>query len=86
MTNQDAQTGNFRFDEAKSFSDNCDAFLSRLESIDAGMAAILRDNWDVLVAIVRQGERDSKARGEFNSKIMMALDSLVKLANPTDGT
>lgn len=86
MTNQHVQSGNFRFDEAKSFSENCDAFLSSLESIDAGMAAILRDNWGVLVAIVQEGERDSKTRGEFNAKVAMALDSLVKPADPKDGT
>ena len=85
MTNEHAQSGNFRLDELKSFSENCDAFLLSLESIDAGMAAILHDNWDVLVGIVQEGERDSKARGEFNTKVAMALDSLVKPAEPKDG-
>ncbi len=81
MTNHHAQPGTFRFDEAKSFSENCDAFVSSLESIDAGMAAILRDNWEALVAIVQQGERDSKGRGELNMKIAMALDSVVRPAD-----
>lgn len=85
MTTQHAQSGELRFDEAKSFSENCDTFLSSLESIDAGMAAIMRDNWDLLVAIVQEGARDSKARGEFSTKVAMALDSLVKPADPKDG-
>lgn len=85
MTNQQAQSWNFRFDQAKSFSENCGAFLSSLESIDAGMAAILRANWDVLVAIVQEGERGSKARSEFNAKVGTALDSLVKPAAPKEG-
>ena len=48
------------------------------------MAAVLRDNWDALVAIVREGERDSKVRREFNSAVASALDSLVKRAEPKD--
>ena len=82
MTNQDAQPTSVRFDEAKSFSDNCKALLASLEKVDADMAVILRDNWDALVAVVREGERDSKARGEFNSKVTSALDSLLKPAEP----
>lgn len=79
---KDVQPESLRFDEAKSFSDNCGAFLASLETIDADMAAILRDNWDALVAVVRQGERDSKARSEFNSKVASALDSLLEPAAP----
>jgi hypothetical protein len=85
MANQDAHPINFRFDEAKSFSENCEAFLSRLDKIDAGLTTILRDNWDALVAIVREGERNSRARGEFNSAVASALDSLVNPAEPKDG-
>jgi hypothetical protein len=85
MTNQDAHPINFRFDEAKSFSENCEAFLSSLDNIDAGLTAILRDNWDALVTVVREGERNSKARGEFNSAVTSALDSLVKPAESKDG-
>lgn len=84
MTNQDAQPASLRFDEAKGFSDNCRAFLVSLEKVDADMAVILRDNWDALVAVVREGERDSRARGEFNSKVASALDSLL-LPAETDG-
>lgn len=60
-------------------------FLSNLESIDTEMATILRDNWDELIAIVQQGERNAKARGEFNTQVAIALDSLVKLDEPKDG-
>jgi len=85
MTNQHPEPVKFRFDETKSFSENCEAFLSSIESIDAGMAAVLRDNWDLLSAIVQEGERDAKVRGEFNTKVAMALDSLVRPAEPKGG-
>lgn len=75
----------FRFDDAKSFAENCDAFLTTLEAIDAEMASILRDNWDALVAVVREGERDSKARGEFNASIATALDTFVAPDQQNDG-
>jgi hypothetical protein len=82
MTKPNAVTGFLRFDEAKSFSDDCRAFLASLEKVDSDMAVILRDNWDALVTVVREGERDSKARGEFNSKVASALESLLKPAEP----
>ena len=85
MTNEDAQPEILRFDEAKNFSENCEAFLSSLDKIDVGMAAILRDNWDALVAVVREGDRDSKARNDFNAKVAEALDALAKAAGPKDG-
>ncbi len=85
MTDQDAQPAGLRFDEAKSISDNCRTFLASLEKVDADMAIILRDNWAALIAVVREGERDSKARGEFNSKVASALDSLLKPAKPNGG-
>lgn len=86
MTNQYVQLTRLRFDEAESFADNCEAFLAHLEKVDAEMATILRGNWDALVAIVREGERDSKARGELNAKIASALDALVaKPAEPKGG-
>lgn len=86
MTNQDVQPTSLRFDGAVSFADNCEAFLARLEEVDAEMATILRGNWDAMVAIVREGERDSKARGELNSKIASALDALIaKPAEPKGG-
>ena len=79
MTNQDPHHVSFCFDDEKSFSENCDAFLSSIEKIDAGMAAILRDNWDALVAVVREGERNSRARSDFNAAVASALDSAVRL-------
>ena len=84
MTREE-QPESLRFDEARSFSTNCGAFLASLDKVDEDMAAILRDNWDLLVAVVRQGERDAKTRGEFNSKVAAALDSLLKAAEPKGG-
>ena len=67
----------FRFDEGNTFEQNCDAFLEAIQVDDPEMAAILRDNWAALVAVVRAGERDPKARGEFNAKVVTALDTYV---------
>lgn len=86
MTDQDPQSVGLRFDEAMNFKDNCAALLESLEEVDTDMATILRDNWDALVAIVLEGERDSKVRGEFNAKVAAALDAfLKKLAEPNGG-
>ena len=74
----------YLFDDSKSFSENCQAFLETVKSDDPEMAAILRDNWDALGAVVREGERDLKARGEFNSDVAAALDSLAKTAESKD--
>lgn len=77
---------NFRFDEGKNFAQNCEAFLEAIEADDPEMAAILRENWDRLVAVVCAGERDSKVRGEFNAKVASALDAHVaKLADAKGG-
>ena len=77
---------NFRFDEGKNFAQNCEVFLEAIEADDPEMAAILRENWDGLVAVVRAGERDSKTRGEFNAKVASALDAHVaKLADAKGG-
>ena len=75
----------FRFEQSKSFAENCETLLEVLKSEDAEMTAILRDNWDALVAVVREGKRDYKVRGEFNAKIASALDALVKHGVPKDG-
>ena len=76
----------FRFDEGKSFVQNCEAFLKAIEADDPEMAAILSDNWDGLISIVRAGARDSKGRGEFNAKVATALDAhLVELARAKGG-
>lgn len=66
----------FSFDESKNFAENCDAFLEALKGDDPEMAAILSDNWEALVAIVCEGERDPKVRAEFNAKVAAALDAL----------
>ena len=73
-----------RFDEGKRFAENCEAFLEAIKTDDPEMAVILLDNWDALVAIVREGKRDWQARREFNSAVESALDSLVKAAEPKD--
>lgn len=75
----------FRFDDTKSFGENCEAFLTTLYAVDAEMASVLRDNWDALVAVVRESERDSKARSEFNTAIATALDALIELDSQKDG-
>ena len=86
MTNQHDQPVNLRFDDTNSFADNCEAFLTRIEAVDPEMATILRDNWDALVVVVREGERDSKARSEFNTAIVTALDALAAPDPQKDGT
>lgn len=67
---------NFRFDEGKTFPQNCKMFLDEIQSNDPEMAAILRENWDMLVAIAHDGERDQKKRSEFNTNVASLLDSL----------
>jgi hypothetical protein len=80
MTEPNAQPSAFRFDDGKSFEDNCAAFLKVVTADDPDMATILQVNWKRLVGIVREGERDSKARGEFNATVASALDALVTKA------
>ena len=41
------------------------------------MASILEQNWDKLLAVVIEGERDTKARTTFNEAVGKALDGLV---------
>lgn len=65
----------FRFDEAKSFDENFEAFLDHLIAAEPDMAQILRDHAGLLASIVRDGERDAKKRGEFNTSILAALDA-----------
>lgn len=74
---------NFHFDEHKSFVENCEAFLEAIKIDDPEMATILRDNWHALGTLIREEERDLRARGKLNAKIAKALDDLVaKSANP----
>ena len=72
------------FDDSKSFAENCQAFLEAVKSDDPEMATILRDNWETLVAVVREGERDLKVRGAFNTEVAAMLDSLAKTVGPKD--
>ena len=73
----------FRFDEAKSFEQNFEGFLDHLTAAKPEMAQILRDHAGLLAFIVRDGERDAKKRGEFNTSILAALDAA--LAAQKDG-
>ena len=82
MTDNDAPHAGFRFDDSKSVEENYEAFLTATKADDPEMAAILSANWAALVASVRLGERDLKARSEVNAKIASALDDLV--ARPAD--
>ena len=75
---------NFQFDDTKTFEENSEAFLVALEHIDAKMTGILRDNWDTLVSLIHEGQRDLRARGEFNATIASALDALA-LPDASDG-
>lgn len=74
----------FRFDESMSFAENCEAFLQALESDAPEMANILRDNWDALVVIVQEGDRDLGARSDFNAKVALALDALAQSVEGMD--
>ncbi|WP_139784788.1 hypothetical protein [Roseovarius sp. A-2] len=69
----------FSLDDCKRFPENCKAFLDNVKSSDPEMAAILEANWSKLLAVVCDGERDTKARTTFNEAIAAALDDrLVK--------
>lgn len=85
MTNQYEQLAKLRFDDSNSFNTNCEEFLTILETVDAEMAGILRDNWDTLLAIVSEGGRNTRTRSEFNTSIATALDALVTLDSRMDG-
>ena len=66
----------FRFSETVSFEDNVEAFLTKMDGIDAEMAAILRANRDKLVSIVFRGQRNAQSRTDFNKSVMAALDEM----------
>ena len=70
----------FLFDDRTNFIENCQEFLATVESEDPEMAAILRNHWDALVAVVQEGQRDLRVRGAFNSKVVAELDALAKTA------
>ena len=67
----------FSFDGSKRFAENCAEFLESVKDIDPEMAQILNANWDELLAVVQEGERDTKARTNFNEAIAAALDDLL---------
>ena len=67
----------FNFDDSKRFADNCAMFLESVEEIDTEMAALLKANWNKLLAVVIDGERKSKDRTAFNEAIATALDDFL---------
>jgi len=85
MTDQSTAPINFRFDAEESFTENCEAFLSSLKDVDPEMAAILIDQWDALLSLCRVGERNLRARSEFNLRVASALDTLRKPAETREG-
>ncbi|WP_180966752.1 hypothetical protein [Cohaesibacter celericrescens] len=48
-----------------------------MKDIDPEMAAILEANWDKLLAVVSDGERDTRSRTAFNEAIVAAIDDLL---------
>jgi hypothetical protein len=75
----------FSFDRTKSYEENRTEFLESIKDIDAEMAEILIANSDQLISVVREGERDIKARTIFNEAIVKALDSLLTKAEEEEG-
>ena len=62
-----------KFDNTKSFDENLELFISRMENEDPEMGSILRSNiGELKVASDDTGRRG--ARTNFNSKIVTALD------------
>ena len=75
----------FSFDRTKSYEENRTDFLESIKDIDAEMAEILIANGDQLISVVREGERDVKARTTFNEAIAESLDSLLTKAAEKEG-
>lgn len=67
----------FQFDQSKTFEENCQVFVDELETRDAELASILRENWDQLLTVVQSGESSSRNRADFNAAISTALDELI---------
>ena len=67
----------FKIDGGKRFTENCADFLESVKDIDPEMAEILKANWEVLQSVVREGERDTKARLTFNEAVAASLDNLL---------
>lgn len=64
-----------KFDESKGFDGNLEDFLQHMESIDAELGKILRDNIDELKGATYEKAR-KEAREKFNPKVVAALDAL----------
>lgn len=75
----------FNFDESKKFTENKTEFLESIKDIDPEMAEIFADNIDKLIAVVRGGERDTKARSAFNESIASVLDELLEQVPNEEG-
>ncbi len=67
----------FSFDRTKSFEENRTDFLESTKDIDAEMAKVLIADSNKLISVVRERERDTKARITFNESIAAALDDLL---------
>jgi len=77
MSNFQGDNPELQFDDKKSFKENTETFLGNIEKYDPEMGIILRENWDALIAVVSEGERDSKARVDFNAAICTALEKIL---------
>jgi hypothetical protein len=75
----------FNFDSLKRFPDNSAAFLESVKDIDPAMASILENNWDKLLDVVIKGERNTRARADFNEAIVIALDGLLSARAEEEG-
>lgn len=65
------------FDSKKSFDDNLEAFLTHMETEDAEMGKILRDNISTL-KLANDDVSRRRARSDFNKSVTAALDDLRK--------
>tara|TARA_R110000787_G_C13115466_1_gene414167 strand:- start:39 stop:278 length:240 start_codon:yes stop_codon:yes gene_type:complete len=67
----------FILDGDKRYTENYADFVESAKDIDPEMAEILKTNWNKLLSVVHEGERDTKARTTFNETIAAALDDLL---------
>lgn len=63
------------FDENRGFEGDLEEFLAHMESVDAEMGKILRDNIDELKNATFEKAR-KEARERFNAKVVEALNKL----------
>lgn len=66
-----------QFDNAKSFDDNLEDFLTYMEAEDSEMGSILRSNVDALKDAPDDSAR-RRARTSFNTNIVTSLDEKLK--------